>query len=103
MLNPTHPNAQDMIQGTPALQELLATGKQHSAPHDFTPLLELVTSHSPDGYEAFFNQVAELVSWQLQEDKCDNAYLMKIMHELFRFRDAFREMRGGEGRSGGRK
>jgi hypothetical protein len=40
--------------------------------------------------------VAELVSWQLQDDKCDNAYLMKIMHELFRFRDAFREMRAGK-------
>jgi hypothetical protein len=78
---------------------LPATGKQHGSQHDFTPLLELVTSHSPDGYEAFFNQVAELVSWQLQDDKCDNAYLMKIMHELFRFRDAFR--RCGEGRSGG--
>lgn len=97
MSNPTHPNHDNTIQGTPALQKLLAaTGKQRNPQHDFAPLLELVTSHSPDGYEAFFNQVAELVSWQLQDDKCDNAHLMKIMHELFRFRDAFREMRGGQ-------
>jgi hypothetical protein len=96
MFNSTTPNADNMIQATPALQELLITGQQPNPQHNFTPLLELVTSHSPDGYEAFFNQVAELVSWQLQDDKCDNAYVMKIMHELFRFRDAFREMRGGE-------
>ncbi len=97
MFDSTSPtNADNTFQATPALQELLATGKQRNPQHDFTPLLELVTSHTPDGYEAFFNQVAELVSWQLQDDKCDNAYLMKIMHELFRFRDAFREMRGGD-------
>ncbi len=98
MSNPANLNHNNTMQMTPALQEMLAKLKQRN-PHpqyDFTPLLELVTSHSPDGYEAFFNQVAELVSWQLQDDKCDNAYLMRIMHELFRFRDAFREMRGGE-------
>jgi hypothetical protein len=96
MFNSTSRNADNTFQATPALQELLATFKQRNPQHDFMPPFELVTSHPPDGYEAFFNQVAELVSWQLQDDKCDNAYLMKIMHELFRFRNAFREMRGGE-------
>ncbi len=54
------------------------------------------TTSVPDLYEAFCNRVIELMRWQLQGDKCDNSYLMKIMHELFRFRDAFREMRGGQ-------
>ncbi len=96
MTNPANPNHDNTFQVTPALQELLGTLKQRHPQHDFMPLLELATSHPPDGYEAFFNQVAELVSWQFQDEKWDNAYLMKIMHELFRFRNAFREMRGAK-------
>jgi hypothetical protein len=36
-----------------------------------------------------------LISWHLQDDKWDSKYLMQVMHELFRFRDAFRTMRSG--------
>ncbi len=60
------------------------------------PLLELLTSHSPDGYEAFFNGVAELVCRHFGTEEWDNLYLRRMMQELFRFRDAFREMRGGK-------
>ena len=58
-------------------------------------LLELVTCHPPDQYEAFFNHVAELVCRHLHDGAWDNGYLVRILHELFRFCDAFRGMRCG--------
>jgi hypothetical protein len=57
-------------------------------------LLELVTCQSPDGYETFFNHVDELVCRHLHDGEWDNNCLMRILHELFGFRDAFLSMRG---------
>jgi hypothetical protein len=81
----------------PALHPQLAALLQNHPGYDFVPLLELVTYHPPDEYEAFFNHVAELVCRHLQDGAWDNGYLLRILHELFRFRDAFRAMRGGAG------
>ncbi len=74
----------------------LAILLQNHPDYDFVPLLELVTCHPPDGYEAFFNHVAELVCRHLHDGEWDNRYLVRILHELFRFRDAFRGMRGAD-------
>ena len=90
MTTPTTSDAQNL---SPALADLIT---RHPG-YDFVPLLELVTGHPPDGYEAFFNHVAELVCRHLHDGTWDNGYLVRILHELFRFRDAFREMRGGAG------
>ncbi|MBD0255200.1 MAG: hypothetical protein ICV83_05730 [Cytophagales bacterium] len=81
----------------PALPPQLANLLSRHPEYDFVPLLELVTCQSPDGYEAFFNHVAELVCRHLHDGEWDNRYLVRILHELFRFRDAFRGMRGGAG------
>ncbi len=81
----------------PTLPPQLATILQNHPDYDFVPLLELVTCHPPDGYEAFFNQVAELVCRHLHDGEWDNGYLLRMLQELFRFRDAFRGMRGGAG------
>jgi hypothetical protein len=87
MSTPTTPNAHNL---PPALTDLIT---RHPG-YDFVPLLELVTCHPPDGYEAFFNHVAELVCRHLHDGAWDNDYLVRILRELFRFRDAFRGMRG---------
>lgn len=63
--------------------------------YDLVPLLDLITCNTADAYEAFFNQVAEVICWHLQDDQWDSKYLMHMIHELFRFRDAFRNARGG--------
>ncbi len=63
--------------------------------YDFAPLLDLLGSQSPEGYEAFFNHVAELVCWHLKDGEWDNKYLLRTLLELFHLRDAFRTMRGG--------
>ncbi len=63
--------------------------------YDFVPLLELITCHPRDGYEAFFNHVAELVCWHLKDGEWDNKYLLRTLLELFHLRDTFRTMRGG--------
>ncbi len=60
------------------------------------PLLELLAVNSPDAYEAFFNHLIEIVCWHLQNDAWNSKYLMRILQELFRLRDAFRSVRGGE-------
>jgi hypothetical protein len=36
------------------------------------------------------------VCWHLQHEAWDNKYLMRILHELFRLRDAFRAVRNAE-------
>lgn len=33
----------------------------------------------------------------MQDEEWDGKYLMRMLQELFRFRDAFRGMQGGEG------
>jgi len=38
----------------------------------------------------------EIVCWHLQNDAWEGKYLMHILQELFRLRDAFRNVRGGE-------
>lgn len=81
----------------PALHPQLAALLQNHPGYDFVPLLELVTCHPPDGYEAFFNLVADLVCRHLHDGAWDNGYLVRMLLELFRFRDAFRAMRGGAG------
>ncbi len=69
---------------------------QRHPQYQFLPLLELLAINSPDAYEAFFNHVIELVCWHLQNEAWEGKYLMHILHELFRLRDAFRAVRGAE-------
>ena len=69
---------------------------QRHPQYQFLPLLELLSVNSPDAYESFFNHVIEIVCWHLQNDAWDSKYLMHILQELFRLRDAFRSVRGGE-------
>lgn len=92
MSAPTPAECQHASPTLPAALTDLIT--QHPG-YDFVPLLELVTCNAPDQYEAFFNLVAELVCRHLHDGTWDNAYLVRVLHELFRFRDAFRGMRGG--------
>ena len=81
----------------PTLPAQLAALLQNHPGYDFVPLLALVTCRPPDQYEAFFNHVAELVCRHMHDGAWDNGYLLRILQELFRFRDAFRGMRGGAG------
>ena len=69
---------------------------QRDPQYQFLHLLELLAVNSPDAYEAFFNHVIELVCPHLQNEAWEGKYLMHILHELFRLRDAFRAVRGGE-------
>lgn len=86
---------ENKIQAEAAIHHQFTDLLQRYPDYDLSPLLDLITCDTADGYEAFFNQLAELISWHLQDDKWDNKYLMRVMHELFRFRDAFRSMRSG--------
>ncbi len=92
-----HPDGGSHAQTVPPTSDSLDAFFQRYPGHNFVPLLELVTSHSSDGYEAFFNQVAELVCRHFGDGEWDNAYLLRMTQELFRFRDAFRGMRSGDG------
>ncbi len=93
-MQPSTPNISENLP-SPTVPAQLASLLQNHPSYDLVPLLELVTCQSPDGYEAFFNHVAELVCRHLHDGEVDNRYLVRILQELFRFRDAFRNMRGG--------
>ncbi len=80
--------------GTPVPDPLTAL-RQQFPDYDFAPLLDLLGSQSAEGYEAFFNHVAELVCWHLKDGEWDNKHLLRTLLELFHLRDTFRTMRGG--------
>jgi hypothetical protein len=96
MQSPTHQDGDSHAQTVAAIPKELINFLQRYPSYDFMPLLELITSNSPDKYEDFFNGVAELVCRHFGNGDWDNHYLLRIMQELFRFRDAFRGMRDGE-------
>ncbi len=97
MHNSMHQDGGSRAQAVPPTPDSINSFLQSYPGHNFVPLLELVSSHSSDGYEAFFNQVAELVCRHFGHGEWDNAYLLRMTQELFRFRDAFRGMRNGDG------
>jgi hypothetical protein len=80
--------------GTTSSDPLTAL-RQQFPDYDFAPLLDLLGSQSAEGYEAFFNHVAELVCWHLKDGEWDNKLLLRTLLELFHLRDTFRTMRGG--------
>ena len=96
MQTPTHPDGDSHARIVSAVHPELLDLLQSYPQYNFTPLVELVTTLPPDGYEAFFNQVAELICRHMQDEEWDGKYLTRVLQELFRFRDAFRGMRGGE-------
>jgi hypothetical protein len=95
MTTSTTPFDQTPAQPSPTLPAALTDLITQHPGYDFVPLLELVTCNAPDQYEAFFNLIAGLVCSLLHDGAWDTDYLVRILHELFRFRDAFRAMRGG--------
>ncbi len=64
--NSEHPTP---FQPSPTRPAALADLITRHSEYDFVPLLELVTCQSPDGYEAFFNHVAELVCRHLHDGR----------------------------------
>jgi hypothetical protein len=96
MQTPTSPAGESPALSAATDRQQLDDFLQRHPQYQFLPLLELLAVNSPDAYEAFFNHVIDLVCWHLQHEAWDNKYLMRILHELFRLRDAFRAVRNAE-------
>ena len=64
---------------------------------DVLPLLELVAEQTPDGLEAFCNQVIFTVSELLRDDQPGGVLpgqVMQILQQLHTLREAIRQVRG---------